>query len=177
VLTLGTAAAAGGLTGGILLLAMPPTSFQQVVPFLILVACVLVALQPRLASAMAHRRVGGASHGAPLFASVYLTGIYGGYFGAAQGVILFALLGIFLADDLQRLNGLKNALALFINTVAAIFFIAVAHVAWEVAVTLAVGSVIGGLLGAVIGRRIPPGALRLVIVLVGTAVALRMLVS
>jgi uncharacterized membrane protein YfcA len=108
---------------------------------------------------------------------VYATGIYGGYFGAAQGVILVALLSIFLSDDLQRLNALKNVLAAVINGVAAILFIAVAPVAWAPAALLAVGSIVGGQVGARIGRRLPPTVLRAVIVVVGVVVAAKLLAS
>jgi len=176
--SLGVASAGGGLTGGLLLLALPGAVFRRVVPVLILVACALVALQPRLAARRlgapdAHqkaRRHGGAAlHGA-----IFATGIYGGYFGAAQGVILIALLGIFLEDSLQRLNGLKNALATIVNGIAALLFIVFAHVAWGPAGLLAVGSAIGGQVGASFGRRIPSPVLRLIIIVVGTAVAIRL---
>jgi hypothetical protein len=148
-----------------------------VVPVLILVACVLVALQPRLTRRVAARRDGPARpHGGPLlFATVFATGTYGGYFGAAQGVILIALLGIFVDDGLQRLNALKNVLAALVNGVAAVLFILFAHVAWAPAGLLAAGAVVGGQLGARLGRRIPPQWLRAVIVVVGVGVALRLL--
>jgi hypothetical protein len=177
ILRLGTAAVAGGLTGAVLLLALPAASFERVVPYLILTAVVLVAIQPRLAIAMGERRGDGREHTLPLAITVYLTGIYGGYFGAAQGVILIALLGIFLPDDLQRLNGLKNVLALLINAVAAALFILLAPVIWPVALLLAIGSTIGGQLGAVVGRRLSPVALRIAIIVVGTLVAVRMLIG
>jgi uncharacterized membrane protein YfcA len=112
-----------------------------------------------------------------LVLGVYLTGIYGGYFGAAQGVILIALLSILVDDDLQRLNGLKNLIAVVINAVAAVLFILVAPVAWVPAVLLAIGSIAGGQLGAVVGRRLSPLALRAAIVTVGTVVALRLLLG
>ena len=112
-----------------------------------------------------------------LIASVYLTGIYGGYFGAAQGVILIALLAILIDDDLQRLNGLKNVLAAVVNSVAAIIFILVAPVAWGPAILLAIGSTIGGQLGAVVGRRLSPLALRVAIVTIGTIVAVKLLLG
>src|SRR5439155_6579142 len=127
---LGAAALLGGLTGGVLLLALPATTFQRVVPFLILLACVLVALQPRLSREVARRRPRAESHSPLLYGGVYLTAVYGGYFGAAQGVILIALLAIFVADDLQRLNGLKNWLAALVNAIAALLFILVAPIAW-----------------------------------------------
>jgi len=108
---------------------------------------------------------------------VFLTAIYGGYFGAAQGVILLALLGITLDDDLQRLNGVKNVLAAAVNFVAAVYFMASTHVAWAAAGILLVSSTVGGQVGAKVGRRIPAKVLRAVIVVVGTAVAIKLLVD
>ncbi len=172
VRVLGLASLSGGLTGGLLLLALPAAVFESVVPALILVACVLVALQPRLAA----RDRPAHAHGGPLlFLAVFATGVYGGYFGAAQGVILIALLGIFLDDGLQRLNALKNVLAGLVNGIAALLFIALADVDWAVAGLLAAGAICGGQLGARLGRRIPAGWLRVVIVIVGVAVAIRLL--
>lgn len=178
---LGIASTAGGLTGGILLLVLPASVFRNVVPILILVACALVALQPRLSRRVAARQAEGGgrarAHGGPvLFAAVFATGVYGGYFGAAQGVILIALLGIFVDDGLQRLNAAKNVLAALVNGVAAVLFIVVADVAWAPAALLAVGATVGGQVGAHVGRRIPPAGLRAAIVVVGVAVAVRLLV-
>jgi len=174
---LGIACAAGGLTGGVLLLVLPAAVFRGVVPVLILAACLLVALQPRLARRVAAREGPAHAHGGPaLFAAVYATGVYGGYFGAAQGVVLIALLGIFVDDGLQRLNGLKNVLAALVNGVAAVLFVAFADVAWEPAALLACGAIVGGQVGARLGRRISPGWLRAVIVVVGVTVAVRLLV-
>jgi uncharacterized membrane protein YfcA len=109
--------------------------------------------------------------GPVLQVGTFLTGVYGGYFGAAQGVILLALLGITLSDDLQRLNGVKNVLAVVNNGVAAVFFIATTRVAWLAVVLLVVGSTVGGQVGASLGRRIPAQVLRAVIAVVGTVVA------
>jgi uncharacterized membrane protein YfcA len=179
VRVLGVASTTGGLTGGILLLVLPADVFRDVVPVLILVACVLVALQPRLARRVAARTGDGPARpdGGPLlFAAVFGTGVYGGYFGAAQGVILIALLGIFVDDGMQRLNALKNVLAALVNGVAAVLFVVFAHVAWAPALLLAAGAIVGGQLGARLGRRIPPQALRAVIVVVGVVVAVRLLV-
>ena len=166
------AAGLGGLTGACLLLVLPASAFARIVPVLILIACALVAVQPRLSAWVLERRArSGAVHagGGPLLViGVYLTGIYGGYFGAAQGVILIALLAILVDDDLQRLNGLKNLIAVVINSVAAIIFVFVAPVAWLPAILLAIGSTIGGQLGAVVGRRLSPFVLRWAIILVGT---------
>jgi uncharacterized membrane protein YfcA len=172
---LGIASLAGGLTGGLLLLALPASVFRSVVPALILVAAVLVAVQPRLARRLAAGEEATRPNGGPLlFGAVFLTGIYGGYFGAAQGVILIALLGIFIDDGLQRLNALKNVLAALVNGIAALLFIAFADVDWQVAGLLAVGAIVGGQVGARIGRRISPGWLRAVIVVVGVVVAVRL---
>ena len=171
------AAGLGGLTGACLLLVLPASAFARIVPVLILIACGLVAIQPRLSAWVLERRArSGVAHvggGWLLVLGVYLTGIYGGYFGAAQGVILIALLAILVNDELQRLNGLKNLIAAVINGVAAILFILVAPVAWEAAILLAIGSTIGGQLGAVVGRRLSPFALRAAIIAVGTLVAAR----
>ena len=174
---LGTASLAGGLTGGLLLLALPASVFRDVVPVLILVACVLVAIQPRLARRMTTGDGPARAHGGRLlFVAVFLTGVYGGYFGAAQGVMLIALLGIFLDDTLQRLNAAKNVLAALVNGIAAVLFMLFADVDWAVAALLAGGAIVGGQVGATLGRRISPGWLRAVIVLVGVAVAIRLLV-
>ena len=179
---LAIAAGLGGLTGAALLLVLPAAAFARIVPVLILVACGLVAVQPRLSKWVVERRarLGHAPRagGGPLLVlTVYLTGIYGGYFGAAQGVILIALLSILIDDNLQRLNGLKNVLAAVINSVAAVIFILVAPVAWGPAILLAIGSTIGGQLGAHVGRRLSPIALRGVIIVVGTIVAVRLLLG
>ena len=178
VRALAVAALAGGLAGAVLLLALPGSVFRRVVPFLILLACVLVALQPRLARRVAARPGGRRDHGGgPLKLSLGATGVYGGYFGAAQGVIFIALLGIFLDDDLQRLNALKNVLAGLVNGVAALLFVVAADVAWGAAGVLAVGSTIGGQLGARLAQRIPSPILRVVIIVVGTVVAVRLIIG
>jgi uncharacterized protein len=178
VLVLGTASFVGGLTGGILLLSLPSSVFDAVVPVLILTACALVVVQPRLTKWVAGRRTEEVEHGGPvLYACVLATGVYGGYFGAAQGVILLALLGIFIADDLQRLNGVKNVLALIANGVAAVLFVFSADVVWEVAGLIALGSVAGGQVGAQVGRRLSGPLLRACIVIVGLVAAVRLLTT
>jgi hypothetical protein len=119
-----------------------------------------------------------AEHPGPLLqVGVFLTSVYGGYFGAAQGVIFLALLALTLDDDLQRLNGVKNVIAAVVNGVAAIFFIAAHDIAWVAVLILVVASTIGGQLGARWGRRIPPNVLRVVIAVVGTGVAIKLLVD
>ncbi|PZS28985.1 MAG: hypothetical protein DLM59_13635 [Pseudonocardiales bacterium] len=174
-LVFGTCSALGALTGGLLLLTLPGAVFTAVVPVLILLACVLIALQPRL------KRPAGSGSPSRLrlvagLVGVYATGVYGGYFGAAQGVILVGLLGLVVDDDLQRINALKNVLAAVVNGVATVLFVCVSHIAWLPAGLLAVGSVAGALIGARVGRRIPDAVLRTVIVVVGTAVAIILLV-
>jgi uncharacterized protein len=177
MIRLGLAAAVGGLTGALLLLVLPPTTFQRIVPILILGSVVLIAIQPRLSRAMGDRRVAGAEHTVPLVITLYLTGIYGGYFGAGQGVIMMALLGVFLPDDLQRLNGLKNFLAVLINGVAAVLFILLSPIAWPAAILLAIGAIVGGQVGAIVGRRLPATVLRVAIIVVGTVVGVRLLIG
>jgi len=178
VLVLGSASLLGGILGGVLLLTLPSRVFRGVVPVLILVACGLVIVQPRLSRWVAGRRRKPVEHGgAVLYAGIFATGVYGGYFGAAQGVILLALLGIFIADDLQRLNGVKNVLAVIANGVAALLFVFAAHVVWEVALLIALGSVVGGQVGAHVGRRLPEQVLRVVIVAVGLVAAVRLMVA
>jgi uncharacterized membrane protein YfcA len=177
ILRLGAIATAGGITGAVLLLALPAATFQRIVPFLILAACVLIAFQPRLSAEVERRRPRAETHSRLLDLGVYLTGVYGGYFGAAQGVILIALLAIFVADDLQRLNALKNLLATLVNAIAALLFILAAPVAWPASLVLAIGSIAGGQLGAVLAGRFSPLVLRGFIVVVGTVVAVRLLVG
>jgi uncharacterized protein len=168
------ASVAGGVTGAVLLLVLPGSVFKRVVIVLIAVALVLVVLQPWLA-----RRPGPSASpariGPVLVTAVFATGVYGGYFGAAQGIILIALLAIFVADDLQRLNGAKNVLALCVNGVAAVVFVLATRVDWKVAGLIAAGSVIGGQVGARVGRRLDPRALRAAIVVVGLGAIARLL--
>lgn len=177
LVTLGTASLLGGLTGATLLLALPQSVFKAAVPALIALASILMAVQPRISRGLEARGGRPLHGGVPLAAGVYLTGVYGGYFGAAQGVILIALLAIFIDDDLQRLNGTKNALALTVNLVAGVLFIAATHVSWSVAGLIAAGSIIGGQVGGHIGRRLPAHVLRGTIVVVGLGVAVGLAVE
>jgi len=174
---LGSASLAGGLIGAILLLALPHSVFKAAVPALIALASVLMILQPRMSARLERGGNRRAHGGVALMAGVLLTGVYGGYFGAAQGVVLIALLAIFIDDDLQRLNGTKNALALIVNAVAGLLFVATTDVSWSVAGLIAAGSIIGGQVGGRIGRRLPPPVLRWTIVTVGLAVAVALAVA
>ncbi|WP_433436694.1 sulfite exporter TauE/SafE family protein [Nonomuraea sp. CA-141351] len=170
LLRLGLASALGALIGGILLLFLDPGVFHVVVVVLIALACVLILAQPVLNRWLAERRRHAHPHGGvALWLGVLAAGVYGGYFGAAQGVLLIGLLGSFLDDHLQRVNAAKNVLALIVNAVAAVLFVAVAHVDWLAVAGVALGSVAGGFLGARLGRRIPASVLRGVIVCVGVA--------
>ncbi len=174
----GTASLIGGLIGALLLLKLPDDAFQAVVPVLILSACLLVLLQPWLTRRLRNREGGGrADGGIPMWCGVLATGVYGGYFGAAQGVLLMALFGTFLLDDLQRLNAAKNVLASIVNGVAAVVFIVVADIDWTAAGLIAAGSTVGGLVGARYGRRLPPLAMRTFIVVVGTTASIIMLIQ
>ena len=146
------------MIGAFLLLELPGTAFRHVVPFLILVACALVAFQPTLSRWLAPsgqpvRRFG--HRGQLLYVAVFATGIYGGYFGAAQGVILISLLAIFIDERLQRLNAMKNVLVMLANLVSGVIFAVSGHVSWEAAGILAVGSTVGGQIGGRFGRRLP----------------------
>ena len=180
LLRLGTASLVGGLAGGVLLLVLPSSAFDAIVPALILLGLVLVVLGPRISARVAARaeaRGGLPEHGVWwVWPAVLLAGVYGGYFGAAQGVLLVAILGIGVDDTLQRHNATKNVLAAIVNGVAAVLFIAVAHPDWLVVALIAIGSVVGGQIGATVGRRLPPLVLRAVIVVVGVAALVTFLV-
>jgi uncharacterized membrane protein YfcA len=168
---LGSASVAGGIVGAVLLLWLPEGAFSTIVPALILVGLLLVVLQPRISAWVDARHEGARGDSGPwwVWPAVFGAGVYGGYFGAAQGVILMGVLGIGLADTLQRLNGLKNVLAGLVNGVAGLIFVFVADVDWTVVALIAAGSVVGGQLGATVGRRLSPVVLRVVIVIVGLA--------
>ncbi|MFF4868833.1 sulfite exporter TauE/SafE family protein [Streptomyces sp. NPDC000961] len=179
ILRLGAAALVGGLVGAILLLALPSDAFDAIVPVLIGLALVLVLLQPRIAAAVKRRRerTGSEAHpdgGPALLVGLLLASMYGGYFGAAQGVLYLSLMGLLLHDDLQRINAVKNILGALVNGVAAVFFLFVADFDWTAVLLIAVGSTIGGQLGAKVGRRLPPTVLRGVIIAVGVVAILQL---
>ena len=169
----------GGVGGALLLLVLPESAFAAIVPGLVLLALVLVVVQPRLQRALRARKARQAAAGVPvgqhgdaMWIAVPVTaatGVYGGYFGAAQGVLLLGALGAVLDEELQRINGLKNILAGSVNLVAALVFLVVApqEVSWALAGAVAVGSLVGGVLGSTFGRRLPSVLLRAVIVVVG----------
>ena len=178
VVRLGVASVLGGLTGAVLLLWLPPDAFDAVVPVLVALAVVLVVIQPWVSRRMAARRPDGAPRtrvGPAVWSATYGTGVYGGYFGAAQGVLLLATLGLLIDDDLQRHNAVKNVLATLANLVSGIVFALVAPVSWPVVACVAGGSIVGGVIGSLVGRRLPPVVLRGVIVVVGVAALVQLL--
>jgi uncharacterized protein len=181
LIRLGSASLLGGIVGAVLLLALPAEAFDSIVPVLVGIGCVLVIFQPVIGRRVAARheaRGGIPEHGAAwVWVLVFLAGIYGGYFGAAQGVLLMAVMGIGIQDSMQRLNGTKNVLAMLVNGVAAVIFILVAEVDWLVVGLIAFGAVLGGQLGASVGRRLPPLVLRIFIVVVGMAAIAQFLVG
>jgi len=170
------AAVLGSLTGATLLLVLPASAFAAIVPVFIGLALVLTALQPRISRALAVREVKLHAHGGTItLVALYVIAIYGGYFGAAQGVIMMAVLGVTLPETLQRTNAIKNVLSGVVNGVAGVFFIfAAPHVDWGPAGILAASSIVGGQLGARYGRRLPEGGLRLVIIAVGAFAIVRL---
>ncbi|MDV9190382.1 sulfite exporter TauE/SafE family protein [Streptomyces sp. SR27] len=179
IIRLGGVALLGGLIGAILLLALPSDAFDAIVPVLIGLALVLVLLQPRIAAVVKRRReqTGTEAHpdgGPVLLVGLFLASMYGGYFGAAQGVLYLSLMGLLLHDSLQRINAVKNILGALVNGVAAVFFLFVADFDWTAVLLIAVGSTIGGQIGAKVGRRLPPSVLRGVIIAVGVVAILQL---
>ena len=180
---------AGAALGASLVLVLSPKVFQRVVPFLVLIGVALVAVQPKLQARLRARRgtrtstdPGEERHGIGLRAAVFATGVYGGYFGAGQGVILMGVLGSMIDDALPRLNATKNVLAGFANGTAATIFILRGagfggSVPWAAAGIVATSSVIGGQLGARVSRYIPATMLRVLIIVVGLAVSIRMILA
>jgi uncharacterized membrane protein YfcA len=167
-IVLASASVPGAIVGAVLLLVLPPGVFKTVVPVLIGLAVIVVAFgQPIAAWTEAHGRGATDQVTVVLWLATFATAIYGGYFGAAQGVLLMGSFAVFLVESLQRQNALKNVLAGLVNFVAAIVFILTTHVDWTAAVTIACGSIVGAVLGARVGRRLSPSALRATIIVVG----------
>jgi uncharacterized membrane protein YfcA len=178
IIRFGAASALGGLIGAILLLVLPASAFKTIVPVFIAIALVLVVIQPRLSRRLAARgKDSGHERGKVPFLAVLGTGVYGGYFGAAQGILLLGILGIVLPQDLQRTNALKNVLAALVNGIAGVVFAFQASVAWGPAAIIAVTSMVGAQIGARYGRRLPPMILRALIVFVGLFAIGRLLVG
>lgn len=179
---LGTVSALGAVVGAFLLVKGPEGTFQRLAPWLILSGCALLVAQPAVArtltsrgSARRHRKSDGSDHPALLVCQLF-GAVYGGYFGAGLGVVMLALLGIFVADGLQRLNALKGLLSLLINVVAVAAFLVVGHIAWEPVLVMWPASFVGGVIGVVGARRLDERVLRYAVVAFGSAIAVRLLV-
>jgi uncharacterized membrane protein YfcA len=169
----------GGILGGVLLLNTGEHAFRAMVPYLILLASALLAVQEPLRAWLVRRADHTGAHAAShkLAASaVGLAAIYGGYFGAGLSVIVLAMLGLTIDDSLTRLNAMKQAIALCVNVAAAVFFLFSGHVVWLVAIVMAVGALLGGVLGGRLAGRIKPVVLRSIVVAVGLVVAIIYLV-
>ena len=197
ILALGATSAVGAVLGAFLLLVSSPELFEQIVPWLIFLACGLLALQTRLARLVRARRAGdggqapsdpeagaptgpaaGADrHTGPLFATQFLAAVYGAYFGAGVGIMMLAILGIFLSDSLQRLNALKGLLSFLISLVAAVYFALLADVSWVAVAVMAVASLLGGQLGVLLARRLNDQVLRWLVIAFGVAVGVRLLLA
>ncbi|CUU55967.1 hypothetical protein Ga0074812_106222 [Parafrankia irregularis] len=190
----------GGLVGAIVLLLTPSDGFKSAVPFLVLAACLLLAVQSRLAAMVARRRAAtvaaataatatqsgtepgtepGPPQGAitwPTRIGVFVAGAYGSYFGAGLGVLLLGVLGILLVDELQRTNALKTLLSFGVNSIGVVVFLVTAQVSWAFAGILVVTSACGGVLGARVARLLPANVLRTAVVVLGVVVAVVLLV-
>jgi uncharacterized membrane protein YfcA len=166
----------GGAIGAALLLILPASAFKAIVPAFIALALIAIIAQPRLMTALASRRRPAHQTPGPFtLLAVGLCGVYGGYFGAAQGIMLIAILSIAIDEELQRINALKVVLAGLVNFVAGVIFVLVANVAWAAAGLIAIGAMFGGMIGARWGRRLPPNVLRGVVVVVGVIAIARLL--
>ena len=176
ILQLLPASAIGGLTGALLLFILPPSAFNAVVPALIMAGILMVAFGPSLQRRVGRHRPSGLVTGPPrapvgLISGIFTLGLYGGYFGAAQGILIVGLLGILTTVAVQQINAVKNVLVTAVNGIAAITFMIVAwaSIEWKVTALIAGGSLLGGMVGAKFGRRLPPAALRATIITVGVA--------
>jgi len=166
----------GALLGSALLLATPTEVFDVLVPFLILGACALLFFQTRI-TAMVASGISVDSGGYwPLRIGVFFASIYGGYFGAGLGIIVLALFGFFLDEDIQHANALKGLVSMFVNGLASVYFGIFGDVVWEAALIMAVTSLAGGFFGAQVARKLPRERLRQVAVGYGTIAALVLLV-
>lgn len=171
-----SATVVGAIAGAILLLELPASAFRAVAPVLILVALLLVVLGRRLNGWLARTGHRPSSQVTPaLWVCTMLVGVYGGYFGAAQGVLMMGIFGVLLNESVQRHNAIKNLLSGVAKLVATVIFLATAHIDWTAAGLIAVGSILGGLLGARIGRRLSPAVLRAVIVAIGLIAVVKLL--
>ncbi len=170
---------AGAVVGTAILLLTPNSAFDRLVPFLILFACALMAFQDQIGKFTAHHRTAFTETGRmpwPVFASMFLLGIYGAYFGAALGIMTLAIFTIFLADDIQRLNALKGVTSLIINAIAVVGFMLFGPVRWLPAGVMALGAIAGGYLGVGVARRLGRTWLRVAVITYGLVVVVVLLI-
>jgi uncharacterized protein len=167
---------AGALLGAVLLLTTPSSTFTRLAPWLVLFATALFALGPLIARWLGYEHA-GRRRPVALGAGLFLAALYGGYFGAAMGVIILAVLGLTLPDTLVRASGIRAVLSVLANAVAAIVFIVHGHLQWTAAGLLAVGAVVGGYAGALLARKLPAAVVRVVVVGIGLATGIRLLVG
>jgi len=179
ILVLGGTSIVGSLIGSAILLTAPQSIFDRIIPFLILFACTLLALQPRISRWVQRHRAAAppSEHPRALIGAQLAAAVYGAYFGAGLGIMMLACLGIFLPDALQRLNALKGLLALIINGIAVLIFGVFGPVAWPAALLMALTSWSGGFLGVRIARRLSSRALRSIVLVFGVVVAVKLLLS
>jgi len=178
VLFLGPISVVGAVGGAILLTRTSNAVFAAVVPWLILLACALLLVQPVVTSRVRSRRPEREQHRSPVLAvAQFFGGIYGAFFGAGLGVMMLAVLGLFIRDDLQRVNALKGMMSLIINVVAALYFAFFGPVSWVAAAVMVPASAVGGFAGVTLARRLRPAALRTVVVVFGVAFALHQLLQ
>ncbi len=168
---LGTAVCTGALAGSAILLLTPAGAFDTTAPFCVLAACALLVAQPRLTRLTA----GAHEHGRGLLPAVFAGGVYGGYFGAGLGIMLLALLAIFIDEDLQRLNALKGVLSLLVSLAAALVLAVFGPVDWVACAIIAAASLAGGRLGVGVARQLAPQTLRYTVAGYGTVVGLVLL--
>lgn len=179
IIALGLTSLVGAALGAVLLLTTPGSVFTLLVPYLVLSACALLAVQPFVAARVAARARGrtDAASVLPLHLGVLVASVYGAYFGAGLGVMLLAILGILLPEGLSELNGLKNALSLTINTLALLAFALFGPVRWVAVLIMAVASLLGGVAGARVARRLSSQVLRRVVIVFGVVVAVKLLLA
>jgi uncharacterized membrane protein YfcA len=170
-------AAVGAVVGAVLLVTTPSSAFTRLVPWLVLFASVLFAVQPVLVRALSSVAHDHPTRRALLLAGTFLTAVYGGYFGGAMGIMLLAVLGLALPDTLARSSGLRSILSVLVNGIAAVVFLVHSPLVWSLVGLLALGSLAGGWAGARLALRLPTAALRAVVVAIGLATTVKLLVG
>jgi len=175
--TLAPVTVLGATAGAILLLTTPSSDFTRLAPWLVLFASVLFALAPLLRRWLAGEQSALRARPVALGVGMFIAAVYGGYFGAAMGVIILAVLGLTLPDTLARAGGIRAVLSVLANGVAAIVFIIHGHLQWGAAGLLAIGCLGGGYLGAALARKLPSAVLRVIVVAIGLATGIRLLVG